>query len=250
MAGETQHGMQCGEFEAALSEALDGALGGPRLEGFRAHQAECATCGLLLTEAREGIEWLRSLEEVEPPSALVPGILMATSGVVGARAAQEAPAESWLGRARGWALPVIRPALQPRFAMSFAMAFFSISIVLNLAGVSVSDVRYLDLRPSALRDSTVRGLVEASARVEKYYENLRFVYEIESRVRELKDAADTPQRAPEKTDKDKQNRNQKPNEKTSGHPDSDRQQRYSLEWATSTLALGGAPAPAAPGLAN
>ena len=71
---------------------------------------------------------------------------------------------------------------QPRFAMSFGMAFFSLSISLSLAGVKVSDVRHVDLRPSAIK----RTYYETTGRVVKYYENIRFVYEIESRVREFK----------------------------------------------------------------
>ena len=71
---------------------------------------------------------------------------------------------------------------QPRFAMSFGMAFFSLSISLSLAGVKVSDVRRVDLRPSAIK----RTYYETTGRVVKYYENIRFVYEIESRVREFK----------------------------------------------------------------
>ena len=57
------------------------------------------------------------------------------------------------------------------------MAFFSLSISLSLAGVKVSDVRHVDLRPSAIK----RTYYETSGRVVKYYENIRFVYEIESR---------------------------------------------------------------------
>ena len=56
----------------------------------------------------------------------------------------------------------------------------------------MSDVRHVDLRPSAIK----RTYYETTGRVVKYYENIRFVYEIESRVREFKrvtaPAAPTP----------------------------------------------------------
>ena len=81
---------------------------------------------------------------------------------------------------------------QPRFAMSFGMAFFSLSISLSLAGVKVSDVRHVDLRPSAIK----RTYYETTGRVVKYYENIRFVYEIESRVREFKRVTAPPEPSP------------------------------------------------------
>ncbi len=78
--------------------------------------------------------------------------------------------------------------------MSFGMAFFSLSISLSLAGVKLSDVRHADLRPSAIK----RNYYETSGRVVKYYENIRFVYEIESRVREFKRATTPAEPAPQK----------------------------------------------------
>ena len=47
MPGETKNGMQCAEFDALLSEALDGTLAGPKLESFQAHARVCAVCGPL-----------------------------------------------------------------------------------------------------------------------------------------------------------------------------------------------------------
>ena len=76
---------------------------------------------------------------------------------------------------------------QPRFVMSFGMIFFSFSLGLNVAGVKPADVAKVDLRPSALR----HAYNDAQIKVVKYYDNIRFVYEIESKVRELK-RANTP----------------------------------------------------------
>ena len=81
--------------------------------------------------------------------------------------------------------------------MSFGMAFFSLSISLSLAGVKLSDLRHVDLRPSAIK----RNYYETSGKVVKYYENIRFVYEIESRVREFKRAT-TPARSPRRRTKE------------------------------------------------
>jgi hypothetical protein len=64
------------------------------------------------------------------------------------------------------------------------MAFFSVSLMLHVSGVKVADFRHLDLRPSAI----AKGFYETQGKLVKYYENIRVVYEIESRVQQLKRA--------------------------------------------------------------
>jgi len=185
MEGQTQSAMSCAQFEALLADALDGALGAETLQNFEAHKAACQACGLMFAEAQAGMRWLTSLEEVQPPAGLVRNILIATSGLPATERGG-----TWWERLRPWLIPDFRPvwrtAMQPRFAMSFAMAFFSLTLVMNMAGVKISDLRNLDLRPSAIRNAAVRTYHTTTARVVRYYENLRFVYEIESRVRDLR----------------------------------------------------------------
>ena len=222
MAGETKNGMQCSEFDTLLIEALDGSLSGPKLESFQAHARVCAVCGPLFAEADAGRRWLKSLPEVDAPSHLVHNILLATTGYESQRATVQSGAKaSWMDAVTGWLRPVFAPVLsmsrQPRFAMSFGMAFFSLSISLSLAGVKVSDVRHVDLRPSALK----RTYYETTGRVVKYYENIRFVYEIESRVREFKRVTAPPAPPPQEQNKEKKDNN------TSGQPEPTQERNYS-----------------------
>jgi len=79
---------------------------------------------------------------------------------------------------------------QPRLMMTAAMAFFSITLTLNIAGVRLSAVRLADLKPAAISLNLDKQYHMASARVVRYYDNLRFVYEMEARVRELRRDAD------------------------------------------------------------
>src|ERR1700687_3058128 len=182
MKEKEQNGMQCSAFDALLSQAIDGTLSGERLTAFEAHGRVCQVCGPLLQEAEAGHGWLKSLREVEPPADLVTNVLLRTTGVVSSRSHANAPARAttvtWIDRVRDGAemiySPVVAAARQPRFAMSFGMAFFTLSVTLGISGVKVSDLRHLDLRPSAIR----RNYYETSGRVGKYYENIRFVYEI------------------------------------------------------------------------
>jgi hypothetical protein len=66
------------------------------------------------------------------------------------------------------------------------MAFFSIALTLNLAGVRLSNLRLADLRPRTVRSYMERQLTMASVPIVRYYDHLRFVYEVEARMRELR----------------------------------------------------------------
>lgn len=235
MTGEGTTRMNCAEFEALLTEALDGALAGAERERFEAHRTACAECGPLYADAAAGLSWMKSLEEVEPPRNLVRNILIATSGQEKEREAAAEGKSAW-SRVREWLPPSLFPVYatlrQPRFAMSAAMAFFSVSLMMQVTGVKLSDLRHVDLRPSAIQSGAVRSYNETSARVVKYYENIRLVYEIQTRMQELKDAAQ-PAPAVQPSDPKKDN---KKNNDTSGQPDPEREKRYSRESRELVLA--------------
>ena len=101
MPGETRNGMQCAEFDALLSEALDETLAGQKLETFQAHARVCSVCGPLFADAEAGKHWLNSLEEIEVPANLVHNILVATSGQEHARRGP-CPSDSWKETLTGW----------------------------------------------------------------------------------------------------------------------------------------------------
>src|SRR6202161_2494895 len=156
----TRNGMQCNEFDLLLSDALDGVLTGTGLDRFQAHARSCKACGPLLAEAEAGRNWLKGLTEVEPPASLVNNILASTTGIdsqrlrVTARTPQ--PRTSWWEHVQAALFesvlePVWATVRQPRFAMSFGMAFFALSVGLTVAGVKPADLRQVSLRPAAIR---------------------------------------------------------------------------------------------------
>jgi hypothetical protein len=100
-------------------------------------------------------------------------------------------------------------------------------VTLSLAGVRLSDLKHVDLRPSAIR----RSYYETSGRVVKYYENIRFVYEIESRVRQFKEATAPaePQPEPQNNNNNDNDRKDKTKNNTSGQPEPKQQRNYSRE---------------------
>jgi hypothetical protein len=193
MYGESKSGMQCAEFEALLAEALDATLHGATLAAFEEHQKSCPACAAMYQEAAAGMHWLKGLEDIEPPKHLVHNILAQTIGTVAEESAKPVPVgESWWGRLKGRIAPVFAPVMTPRFAMSFGMAFFSITLLANIAGFHVSDLKHLDLSAKGLQ----RTYYSTETRVVRYYENIRLVYEIESRVRDLRRSA-TPEKQEE-----------------------------------------------------
>jgi hypothetical protein len=223
MPGETKNGMQCAEFDSLLSDALDGLLSGLKLESFQNHSRVCPVCGPLFADVAAGQHWLKSMGEVEAPPTLVTSILAGTTGIDTARMRSLVPSGGmkmpFTERAREWVgsfvSPVFATMRQPRFAMSFGMVFFSLSVALSVAGVKPADLAHVDLRPAAIK----RTYYSTTGKVVKYYENIRFVYEIESRVRELKRATQPAEPGPSEREPRKNN--------TSGQPEQRQERNYS-----------------------
>ncbi len=219
-AGQLSSSRDCLPFEAMLADAVDGVLSPADQAAFDQHLLTCAGCRQMLADATRGVAWLEMLRlhRPEPPDDLVDRILAQTSvraaqEIVAERAVQReaAVAASLLGRpalvashqlAPGAAsaanvLPfqarsadrlrrAVQTAFQPRYAMTAAMAFFSMALTLNLTGIHLTALRARDLRPAAVQ----RSFYEANAHVIRYYENLRVVYELEARIRDLQRTGD------------------------------------------------------------
>jgi len=183
----TSNGIGCNEFDLLLGDAVDGVLNGVELARFQAHARSCAACGPLLAEAEAGRNWLKGLTEVEPPASLVSNILASTTGVDTQRLRGTAPVSqprvSWWEQVQASLLePIWATVRQPRFAMSFGMAFFALSVGLSVLGVKPADLRQISLRPAAVRHT----YYNTQARIVRYYDNVRIVYEFQARLREVK----------------------------------------------------------------
>src|SRR6185437_3559485 len=91
----------------------------------------------------------------------------------------------------------VRRFAEPRLMMTAAMAFFSLALTLNLTGVRITQIHISDLRPTAMRAYMERRITMASVPVIRYYDHLRFVYELQSRMRELTGEESQPQTTPQ-----------------------------------------------------
>ncbi len=181
----------CGQWETLLADALDGLLRPEDEATFSGHMAICPACTALFEEAHKGREWLEFLAPVpDVPAGLLDKILSATGpGQVEGYGLMPATAGNVLPMPQPWQRPGfmarIRRFAEPRLMMTAAMAFFSIALTLNLTGVHVTDLRLSDLRPTAVRSFVERRVTMASTPLIRYYDHLRFVYEVESRMREF-----------------------------------------------------------------
>jgi hypothetical protein len=194
----------CGQWETLLADALDGILRPEDETFFLSHKAECPFCTALYEEARRGREWLDYLSmELEIPDGLVDKILAATgpgqAAGYGLLPGQMQPATAGgvtvLPRLQPWQRPgfmgrgfmgTVRRFAEPRLMMTAAMAFFSIALTLNLTGVKLKDLKLASLRPQAVRSYMERQVAFVSTPIVRYYDHLRLVYEVQTRMKELR----------------------------------------------------------------
>ncbi|HWF67601.1 MAG TPA: hypothetical protein VN670_09855 [Acidobacteriaceae bacterium] len=229
--GEKASGpLDCAAVEPWLAEAAEKILSPAVKEQLHAHAADCPACNEKLTRASRGWEWLLMLkqESLEPPADLVAKILARTSltevpmdrdiypvspsgdwrtyppGVEDRRSQKPArgakiallatdadPIPSVPLWQRNSVVVLRRTVLGPRLALVAAMAFFSISLTMNLMGIRLGGLRAASLAPGSVRRTITRQYADANARVVRYYENLRVVYEVEARVQQIRRTSET-----------------------------------------------------------
>jgi hypothetical protein len=221
--------LRCEEWEALLADALDGLLPPHDGAAFEAHCIDCALCAQLLAQARQGQEWMQFLHaEPEMPADMMERILSRTSGAVADRPLAVHGAPIPIGPSGVLGLPRRHMVWDTRLMMTAAMAFFSIALTLNLAGIRLTNLRLADLTPASMQNNLTRQFYGAKGQVVRYYDNLRFVYEVESKLRELRrdDETQAPavqpkQETPAPHGNDPQSNMPQQNNPPSGHPQSD-----------------------------
>src|SRR6202453_2166281 len=192
----------CGQWETLLADALDGLLKPEDEATFSAHMATCAACTALFEESRRGREWLEFLSpEPEVPEGLLDRILAQTGPGQVAGYGLIPGSSNVMPMPQPWQRPgfmgQVRRFAEPRLLMTAAMAFFSIALTLNLTNVRLSSLRLSDLRPTAVRSFVERRVMMASTPIIRYYDHLRFVYEVESRMREMRRTTESNDTTPQ-----------------------------------------------------
>jgi putative zinc finger protein len=171
------------ELEQLASDYLEGALDSARRAEAQAHLDACASCREMISGLERVLGLCQAAQELETPPWMVQRILLATVGerkpTFGERLSK-----------------LLRPAIQPRLAYGLAMAVFSITIILNAAGVNVREMTLADLNPATWANRADRTGHLLLARAEKFYYDLRVVYEIESRLKQLRGQPKQPATGP------------------------------------------------------
>jgi len=167
--------MTCADLDTLLCEYVDGTVHGELKASVERHLAGCPACATLARDAAAAVEFLERVPDVEPPDELVTRLLF------------EMPTAGQSGRRRGirdllarWT----RPVLQPRFAMGMAMTILSFSLLGKFVGVSDRPLRPSDLHPGQVLEQVDGRLRSTWDSIVKYYDNLRVVIEIQSRLNE------------------------------------------------------------------
>jgi len=172
----------CVQVEERLSDYLDNALTQEERTEFRAHVDSCARCAPLLAQVSHITESLRGLELEPAPPMLASRILDQTLGPRKAK-------RQWFS----W-IPII---WNPRFATGAVTVLATLLIIFHAAGVKPSQLTAADFNPVNIIHSADRHAHLAFARSVKFVNDLRVVYEIQSR---LQPGANAPnQQAPSET---------------------------------------------------
>jgi hypothetical protein len=177
--------IDCAQFEVLLADYLDGTLPESERARVEKHVADCEHCRELLADVQGAVRFLGNREEIVPPPELITRIAYhAPTG----RIRQPFERQSFMSRIISeW----LRPILQPRLAMGMAMTILSIAMLERCTGVKMQHIQPEDLNPVRIWGGVEDKTVRLKDRAVKYYENLRWVYEIEVRLRELREQQDT-----------------------------------------------------------
>ncbi|MCX6587971.1 MAG: hypothetical protein NTX13_15505 [Acidobacteria bacterium] len=169
--------LNCAEFEILLCDAVDGQLRGEAQAAFAAHRDSCAACREYAAEVLGAAAFLERVATVEPPKELITKILYDLPG--GA-----APRAGGAGGLRGFFNRWLGPVLAPKLAMGMAMTVLSLSMLASVFKVPLRPLSAADLDPVKIVASVEDQAHRSWNRAVKYYENLRLVFEIQSRLQE------------------------------------------------------------------
>lgn len=173
--------LTCADLEILLCDYVDGTLRGEQLSAVEAHLAECAGCAQFARDCGAAVDLVAKAEEVRPPQEMLTRIVFEAHAI--------RDKEYKKGAVRNWLSRWIEPVFQPRFAMGMAMTVLSFAMMGRFAGIEVRQLKPSDLNPVAVYSSVEDKVARSWSRAVKYYESLKFVYEIQTRLEEWKQQA-------------------------------------------------------------
>jgi anti-sigma factor RsiW len=184
--------MTCAELEILLCDYADGALSAAERTALEAHLADCKACAELAADVAGVAAFLERVPQIDPPPELLTRIVHHAPR--GAQPIAEERPSWWRRFFGGW----VEGVLQPRYAMGMAMTVLSLAMLARFAHIEPRPLRASDLDPVKAWQTVDDRAHRIWDRAVKYYDNLRLVIEIQSRLKEWSDqeqAANTSQPA-------------------------------------------------------
>jgi hypothetical protein len=178
--------MNCADVEILICDYLDGTLAAERESAVERHLAQCPACAELVRDCAAALAFMERAADVEPPPELITRILF------------EAPwskGRSQPAGARSRMAAILGPIVQPRFAMSMAMTILSLALLARFVA-PVRQLRMSDLEPAEVWAGIEDRADRAWGRTVKFYDNLKFVYQIQTTLREWQQQGEDQQSAP------------------------------------------------------
>lgn len=172
--------MKCAEVEILLCDYVDGTLHAEEKTVLESHLAGCSACAELAKDVAGITAFIETVAAPEPPAELLTRILHdAPSGKQ-----RGAERTSWMQKVfGGW----VNTILSPRYAMGMAMTVLSFSMIAKFAHIDQRKLTQADLDPVKIWAGIDDRAHRTWDRAVKYYDNLRLVIEIQSRLKEWTD---------------------------------------------------------------
>lgn len=174
--------MNCADVEILLADYVDGTLRGDAVSALEAHLAGCAACAELARDSAGAVAFMERAASTEAPPELVTRILFEITA--GPSRAVVRP--SWVRRLFGRLFgSLLESVLQPRFAMGMALTVLSFAMIGRFT--HVRQLTPADLDPVKVWTAAEDRVVRWYNRGVKYYDSLKVVYEIQTRLKEWAD---------------------------------------------------------------
>ncbi len=175
--------MTCAELEILLCDYVDGTLHPAGKAALESHLSGCTACKQLAADVAGVTSFFERVPQAEPPAELLTRIMH--QAPVGRAVSDRLPGDrpSWIKRFFGFG----QSFLQPRYVMGMAMTILSFSMLARFAHIQPRQLRASDLDPVKVWHNIDDHSQRVWDRAMKYYDNLRLVIEIQSRLEELKE---------------------------------------------------------------
>jgi anti-sigma factor RsiW len=174
--------VNCADVEILLADYVDGALRGDAASALESHLAGCSACAELARNSAEAVAFMERAATVDAPAELVTRILFEVTAGPSHAIIKPSFARRLFGRLFGG---VFEHILQPRFAMGMAMTVLSFAMIGRFT--HVRQLTPSDLDPVKVWTAAEDRVVRWYNRGVKYYDSLKVVYEIQTRLKEWAD---------------------------------------------------------------